>query len=235
MARHWDGRVYDPLATRFPFSATTTRRRLWCSRGPWLSPRTPVHPGPRCSWAIPPSSRRASPTRWSLRYVPKLRTLPLSCRVFIRMPKAATAPTPSRSVSQCSAPFLPCPPSLGASHLPFPSAPSFTPSPVADPAARLPIFTLVFGGLCVFGRRGRPHLFSLPTCYRDRRPQFAAGHARATVPASHRPHDSKRTCCCSLLSLKTFCAAGACALAPGGHSQPPPVPSLGHGCHPVVP
>lgn len=136
------------------------------------------------------------------------------------MPKAATAPTPSRSVSLCSAPFLPCPPSLGASHLPFPSAPSFTPSPVADPAACLPIFTLVFGGLCVFGRRGRPHLFSLPTCYRDRRPQFAAGHARAAVPASHRPHDSKRTCCCSLLSFKTFCAAGACALAPGGHNRP---------------
>jgi hypothetical protein len=41
-----------------PFSAaaTTTRRRLWCSRGPWPSPRTPVHPGPRCSRAIPPSA-----------------------------------------------------------------------------------------------------------------------------------------------------------------------------------
>lgn len=125
--------------------------------------------------------------------MPKLRTLPLSCRVFIRMPKAATAPTPSRSVSLCSAPFLPCPPSLGASHLPFPSAPSFTPSPVADPAACLPIFTLVFGGLCVFGRRGRPQLFSLqiclPTCYRASRPQPDAGHAcvppsqRVTVPS----------------------------------------------------
>ena len=73
----------------FSAAAKTARRRLWCSRGPWPSPRTPVHPGVMLV-AIPPSSR-ASPDAQALRYVPKLRTLPLWCRVFVRMPMAATA------------------------------------------------------------------------------------------------------------------------------------------------
>ena len=134
------------------------------------------------------------------------------------MPKAATAPTPSRSVSQCSAPFLPCPPSLGASHLPFPSAPSFTPSPVADPAARLPIFTLVFGGLCFWPQRSPSPLLSANLLPRQAPPVRRWARARHRSSESPSPRQQAHLLLLTFILQDFLCRRRLCAGA--WRSQP---------------
>jgi hypothetical protein len=86
-----------------------------------------------------------------------------------------------------------------ASHLPFPSAPSLGRHLWLTQQPACPSLLWFLAALCVFCRRGRPHLFSSPTRYRDSRPQSAAGRARHRSSEAPSSHDSKRTCCYSVL------------------------------------
>ena len=132
------------------------------------------------------------------------------------MPKAATAPTPSRSVSQCSAPVLPCPPSLGASHLPFPSAPSFTPSPVADPAAHL--HSGVWRVVCFWPQRSPSPLLSANLLPRQAPPVRRWARARHRSSESPSPRQQAHLLLLTFILQDFLCRRRLCAGA--WRSQP---------------